>query len=140
MAASIVKLPHVAAISSQFVELLSIESSQMMMLSGRQWDGYAWNNLKLISGRMPLDAKEKAVVLGTLAAETLQKKPGDTVQIEGVVTHSEVGFRPRRQLQQHPAITTSLALVIRSISSSGAIPSCPCRSRCDPMARSPHHW
>ena len=74
VAASIVKLPHVAAISSQFVELLSIESSQMMMLSGRQWDGYAWKNLKLISGRMPLDDKEQAVVLGQTAAEVLKKK------------------------------------------------------------------
>ena len=78
----IVKLPHVAAISSQFVELLSIESSQMMLLSGRQWEGYAWKNLKLISGRMPLNAKEQAVVLGQTAAEVLKKKLGDPLQIE----------------------------------------------------------
>lgn len=82
VASLIAKLPNVAALSSQFVELLSIESSQMMMLSGRQWDGYAWDNLKLISGRKPLDDQELAVVLGRTAADVLAKKVGDPLQIE----------------------------------------------------------
>ena len=53
-----------------------------MILSAREWGGFAWNNLELISGRMPHDATEEAVVLGQTAAEVLKKKVGDPIQIE----------------------------------------------------------
>src|SRR2546421_11514716 len=61
---------------------MSVETAELMILSGREWGGFAWDNLKLVSGRMPNDQMEKAVVLGTTAAEILKKKVGDTVQIE----------------------------------------------------------
>jgi len=78
----VAKLPHVAATCTLLVELTSIESSQMMILSSREWGGFAWENLKLVSGRMPRDAKEPAVVLGQTAADVLKKKVGDPIQIE----------------------------------------------------------
>ena len=53
-----------------------------MILSAREWGGFSWNNLKLVSGRMPRDAAEEAVVLGQTAAEVLRKKVGDPIQIE----------------------------------------------------------
>ena len=53
-----------------------------MILSAREWGGFSWNNLKLISGRMPNSATEPAVVLGQTAAEVLKKKVGDPIQIE----------------------------------------------------------
>src|SRR3982074_1829311 len=53
-----------------------------MILSAREWGGFAWNNLELISGRMPHDATEETVVLGQTAAEILKKKIGDPIQIE----------------------------------------------------------
>ena len=43
---------------------------------------FAWNNLELVSGRMPRDATEEAVVLGQTAADVLKKKVGDPIQIE----------------------------------------------------------
>lgn len=76
------KVPGVADTCGLFVEFLSIENSQMVMVSARQWEGYTWRNLKIISGRMPRDATEKAVVLGQTAAEVLNKKAGDPIQIE----------------------------------------------------------
>lgn len=63
-------------------QLLSIEDAPMVAVSGREWGGSGWANLKIIDGRMPVDRKEKAVVLGTTAAEVLDKKVGDTLQIE----------------------------------------------------------
>ena len=41
-----------------------------------------WSSLKLLSGRMPNDALEPAVVLGQNAAEVLHKKVGDPIQLE----------------------------------------------------------
>jgi putative ABC transport system permease protein len=75
-------LPHVAATCDILVEITSVEDSDLMILSGREWGGFSWDNLKLISGRMPHDASEEAVVLGQTAAEILKKKVGDPIQIE----------------------------------------------------------
>ena len=80
--ARIAKLPHVAATSSLLVELMSVEASSMTIVSAREWDGFTWKNLKLTAGRMPHDAAERAVVLGKTAAEVLNKKVGDPLQIE----------------------------------------------------------
>jgi ABC-type transport system, involved in lipoprotein release, permease component len=78
----ITHLPHVAATCAIFVDVTSIENAELMMVSAREWDGFAWKNLKLISGRMPRDSAEPAVVLGRTAAEVLKKKVGDPIQIE----------------------------------------------------------
>ena len=78
----IAQLPHVEATCALMVELMSIENSQLMMLSAREWGGFSWSNLKLVSGRMPRDASEPAVVLGQTAADVLKKKVGDPIQIE----------------------------------------------------------
>jgi putative ABC transport system permease protein len=75
-------LPGVAATCMILVDLMSIENAELMIVSGREWGCFAWENLKLVSGRMPNDQNERAVVLGTTAADILKKKVGDTVQIE----------------------------------------------------------
>jgi len=78
----ITRLPKVAATCAIFVDLTSIEDSSMMIVSAREWGGFSWQSLKLISGRFPKDAIEPAVVLGQNAAEVLKKKLGDPIQIE----------------------------------------------------------
>jgi putative ABC transport system permease protein len=78
----IAHLPGVAATCMILVDLMSIENAELMIVSGREWGCFAWENLKLVSGRMPNDQNERAVVLGTTAADILKKKVGDMVQIE----------------------------------------------------------
>src|SRR5687768_2525489 len=78
----ITPLPHVGETCSLLVDLISVESAEMMIVSARQWGGFSWGNLKVVTGRLPNDGNEKAVVLGTTAAEVLKKKVGDTVQLE----------------------------------------------------------
>src|SRR4029077_8512035 len=72
----IAPLPHVPETCALLVDLISVEKADMMIVSARQWGGFAWKNLKLVSGRLPNDAAERAVVLGTTAAEVLGKKVG----------------------------------------------------------------
>jgi putative ABC transport system permease protein len=74
--------PGVSATCTILVEFTSIENAELMIVSGREWGCFAWENLKLVSGRMPNDQNERAAVLGTSAADILKKKVGDTVQIE----------------------------------------------------------
>ena len=78
----IAHLPNVAATCELLVELMSVEDAQMMLVSSREWGGFSWSNLKVVSGRMPRDANEQAVVLGLTAADTLKKKVGDPIQLE----------------------------------------------------------
>ena len=78
----IAPLPHVAETCALFVDLISVEKAEMMIVSARQWGGFSWKNLKIVSGRLPNDAAERAVVLGKTAAEVLVKKVGDTLQLE----------------------------------------------------------
>jgi putative ABC transport system permease protein len=78
----IARLRRVAKTTSVLMEMQSIEDAPMMMVSGREWGGFTWEKLNLISGRMPRDGTEHAVVLGRMAAEVLKKKVSDTVQIE----------------------------------------------------------
>ena len=75
-------LPHIAATCNILVEITSVEDSDLMILSAREWGGFCWNNLELVSGRMPQDGTEEAVVLGQTAADVLKKKVGDPIQIE----------------------------------------------------------
>jgi putative ABC transport system permease protein len=78
----IAHMPGVAGTCTILVEFTSIENAELMIVSGREWGCFAWENLKLVSGRMPKDQNERAAVLGTSAADILKKKVGDTVQIE----------------------------------------------------------
>ena len=78
----IAHLPHVAATCDILVDLMSVENAQMMMVSAREWGGFTWQNLRLVSGRMPHDPSEPAIVLGRTAADLLKKKVGDKIQIE----------------------------------------------------------
>ena len=75
-------IPQVAATCSIFVDLTSIEDSSMMIVSAREWGGFSWQNLKLVSGRMPADAMEPVVVLGQNAADVLKKTIGEPIQVE----------------------------------------------------------
>ena len=78
----IANLPRIAATCNLLVQVTSVEDSDLMILSAREWGCFAWDNLELVSGRMPRDAKEEAVVLGQTAADVLKKKVGDPIQIE----------------------------------------------------------
>ncbi len=75
-------LEDVAKACSTLMQMLSVEDAPMMVVSGREWGGFTWDQLRLVEGRMPRDASERAVVLGTLASSVLRKKPGDRIQIE----------------------------------------------------------
>jgi putative ABC transport system permease protein len=105
----VAELPHVAATCALMVELMSIENSEMMILSAREWNCFGWQNLKLVSGRMPRDANEHAVVLGQTAAEVLKKQIGDPLQIEATEVEV-VGIVSGGALVEDGSIILSLAL------------------------------
>ena len=63
----------------------------------------------MVEGRLPKDATEPVVVLGTLAAQVLRKKVGDTVQIEADEL-TVVGIVDGRSVVENGAIILSLSV------------------------------
>ena len=75
------RLPHVAEAAGVLTELLSIEDAPAVLVFGWEPRSFLWNHLTLLEGRWPKD-DERAVALGSVAADMLEKSLGDTVQIE----------------------------------------------------------
>lgn len=80
--ARIRNIPGVAAAAGLLGEVLSVEEVPLMVITGREWGSFIWESLEVVAGRLPGGPEENAVVLGTIAAETLGKKPGDKITIE----------------------------------------------------------
>ncbi len=116
----IVNVPGVAATCGILVELMSIENSEMMIVSAREWGGFSWGNLKLLSGRMPHDASERAAILGKTAAEVLAKKTGDTLQIE-TDEFTVVGIVDGGALVENGSVILALPLLQEIMGNQGMI-------------------
>jgi putative ABC transport system permease protein len=116
----IAKMPQVSAVCSIFADLTSVEEAAMMVVSAREWGGFSWDNLKIVSGRMPNDAMEQAVVLGQTAAEVLKKKVGDTIQLD-VNELKVVGIVEGGALVENGSVILSLALFQKLSGSEGKI-------------------
>ena len=113
-------LPHVAETCTLLVDFISVERAEMMIVSAREWGGFSWKNLKVVSGRLPKDADEKAVVLGRTAAEMLQKKPGDTLQLE-TEELAVVGIVDGGAIVENGSVILSLPLLQRLTGNEGRI-------------------
>ena len=116
----ILGLEGVTDATSILLQFLSIEDASMVAVSGREWGGYGWSNLKIIKGRMPLDGSEKAVVLGVTAAEILKKKIGDTLQVE-LEEFKVVGIAEGGSVSENGSVAISLPLLQQATNSQGKI-------------------
>jgi len=116
----IARLPGIKSTSILLVNLTSVEDAPMVVVSGREWGGYEWRNLKLVSGRLPRDASEPAVVLGKAAADTLHKKVGDPIQIEAQQLQV-AGIADGGALVENGSIILSLPLLQQIMGDSGKI-------------------
>lgn len=109
IAHKIAGIPDASEVTTVLMQMLSVEDAPMMMVSGREWGGFTWDQLRVVEGRMPNDATEPAVVLGKLAAEVLRKKVGDTVQVE-TGEFTVVGIVDGQSVVENGAIILALPL------------------------------
>jgi putative ABC transport system permease protein len=113
-------VPEVTDTCALFVDFSSVEDSPMLIVSAREWGGFSWNHLKIVSGRMPNDAMEPAVVLGRTAAETLKKKVGDPIQID-IRELKVVGIVDGGALVENGSVMLSLPLMQEITGNEGKI-------------------
>ncbi|MDR3482306.1 MAG: ABC transporter permease [Burkholderiaceae bacterium] len=77
--------PHVQAVVGLLSEMLSVsDNAPPVFVFGWAYGSYLWDHLRLVDGRWPSADTEPVVVIGSLAAELLHKKIGDTLEIEGL--------------------------------------------------------
>ncbi len=113
-------IPDVVETTSVLMLMLSVEDAPLMMVSGREWEGFTWDKLRVVEGRMPRDANERAVVLGRMAAEGLRKKVGDKVQIEADEL-DVVGIVDGQAVVENGAIILSLPVLQEVTSNQGKV-------------------
>lgn len=135
IAAEVAAIPGVAAASGLLTEVLSIEDVPMLVVSGREWGSFLWDNLKIVSGKLPASAEEKGVVLGTLAAEMLEKKAGDRVTVE-IEEFEVLGVVDGGAVVENGALIMALPLLQEIMQKQEMVNFI--NVRLDPGARDPH--
>ena len=113
-------LPRVAETTTVLMQMLSVEDAPIMMISGREWGGFTWDNLKVLEGRLPKNGSEPAVVLGKIAAQVLNKKVGDTVQIE-VEELAVVGIVDGQSMVENGTIFIPLVVMQEATGNEGKV-------------------
>jgi putative ABC transport system permease protein len=106
--------------SASLIQMLSIEETPMMVVSGREWGPYGWEHLDVIKGRVPANADEKSVLLGVRAAETLKKNIGDSVQIE-LLSYTVSGIVDSDSMIENNSIILALPLLQEATGDIGRI-------------------
>ncbi|EKD39146.1 MAG: hypothetical protein ACD_75C00496G0002 [uncultured bacterium] len=71
----------VTAVSGELVDMVDLDSGEMIVVAGWPLDSYLWESVALESGRVPGKDLPNGVVLGKNAAETLGYKVGDIFQV-----------------------------------------------------------
>jgi putative ABC transport system permease protein len=75
--------PHVQEVVGLLTEMLSVgDNSPPIFVFGWAYGSYLWDHLKLLDGRWPGNDTEPVIMVGSMAAELLHKKTGDTIEIE----------------------------------------------------------
>lgn len=103
------QLPHVSRVAGLLSEMLTLsDEAPPVFVFGWEHGSYLWEHLQLLEGRWPSDSSEPAVVLGSLAAELLHQKPGDSIEIEGG-SFRIVGIFQSSALVENGAVLMTLA-------------------------------
>jgi putative ABC transport system permease protein len=77
------RLPGVRGVASELLDLISLDSGQSVILSGRPTGSYLWTSLEMTEGKLPPAASTSAVALGQGVAEALGLHSGDAISVEG---------------------------------------------------------
>ncbi|MGA2169221.1 MAG: ABC transporter permease [Terracidiphilus sp.] len=82
VAAKVKTLPVVAQATPMIYNVMDLTPEVNALVYGWKADSYEFGSLQLLSGR-PFHDGHPEVMLGDVLAETLKKKPGDTLEIQG---------------------------------------------------------
>lgn len=78
-------MPGVRAVTSVLLDIVSFENSSFIGVPVQGWpvDSFMFDDLKILTGRRLHAGDTKVVMLGGVLANNLDKRVGDTIEIEG---------------------------------------------------------
>jgi putative ABC transport system permease protein len=78
----VVSSPPVTDSAGLLSDIMGIELAPTMFVFGWEFPSFLWDHLTIQEGRLPSGEGARELMLGALAARTLEKQVGDTVQVE----------------------------------------------------------
>lgn len=75
-------VPGVADVSGTLVNITTADDNANIVISGWPEGSFLWKGVKLAAGRLPQPGDEWTVVLGSTIANGMQKKVGDTIELQ----------------------------------------------------------
>jgi len=74
-------VPGVAGVAGEMIGYAPIDHSQQRLVLGWSADSFFWRQMPIKDGRLPANGERKIAVLGAGAADALNKKVGDSLDI-----------------------------------------------------------
>ena len=105
--AELEKMPNVREVGGLLSDIFSVEDAPTVLVIGWEPGTSLWKHVKLQSGAWPDAASTDTVAIGTLNAEMLGKKIGDTIEIE-TRTFKVIGIFHSSALAESGAIVMPL--------------------------------
>ncbi len=81
VAPEIARVPGVAEVTGELLDLIDLDNGEMMVLAGWPASSPFWNSLRLTAGRLPAPGEANTLILGQASADALGKKPGMTLTL-----------------------------------------------------------
>ncbi len=75
------KAEGIRAVAGELLDLVTLESGQVVLIAGWQSGSFLWDTLDLIEGTLPRPGSSTDIVAGQAAAKALGLNPGDTLRI-----------------------------------------------------------
>ena len=75
-------VPNVAAVSGILLNITTADEAANIVMAGWPSDSFLWRDMPLVAGRLPVAGDAWPVILGKSIASALDKKVGDTVELQ----------------------------------------------------------
>lgn len=75
-------VPGVEAVSGVLLNVTAVDDTANIVVAGWPSDSFLWRDLKLVEGRAAVETDEWPVVLGKSIADALNKRIGDTIELQ----------------------------------------------------------
>jgi putative ABC transport system permease protein len=113
-------LPEVAQASGMLNDVMSLEDLPVMMLMGLESNTFIWDHLRLVSGRRPANDDEPVLMLGSIAADVLNKVAGSEIKL-GRRTFTVCGIFESPSLAENGSVVMTLPQLQRVTHQEGRV-------------------
>ena len=137
-AATILKLPVVEQASPTIFNLMDLTPDVNALVYGWKADAYLFDSVQIVSGQR-YRAGQRQVMLGDLLAQDLNKKPGDTIEIQGTEFNVTAIYHAASTLQA-AAVIMPLDQLQQLSGMEGKVSTVDVRLRSAPAGQSPEAY